>query len=327
MAKNIIVCCDGTGNEYGKKNTNVVKFFEAIEKDSAKQVAYYDPGVGTFSAPAAFTKTQKLFSKLLGLAFGYGITKNIEDAYEYLMDKYEEDDYVYLFGFSRGAFTARALAGMLHKCGLLVKGSNNLIPYATRMYRFGEDSVARGFKKTFSRMCRPHFVGVWDTVKSIGLIKPRRFPNAKLNPDVNIGIHALSIDEKRSKFRPNLWEVAKISEDVDQFIRQVWFAGVHSDIGGSYKEAGLSNITLKWMLDEARSQGLLIKEEVYKKIIPCYKDKIHNSLLPFWWILGWKKRKIEIGSLIHKSVYDRMEDVKSYKPKNVPSKECVTVWE
>ena len=269
---------------------------------------------------SAFTKTQKLFSKLLGLAFGYGITKNIEDAYEYLMDKYEEEDYVYLFGFSRGAFTVRALAGMLHKCGLLVKGSNNLIPYATRMYRYGEDSIAKGFKKTFSRECRPHFVGVWDTVKSIGLLLPRRFPNSKLNPDVNIGIHALSIDEKRSKFRPNLWEVAKISEDVDQFIRQVWFAGVHCDIGGSYKETGLSNITLKWMINEARLQGLLIKEKEYDKIIPDHKDKIHNSLLPLWWILGWKRRSIAIDSFIHESVYQRMADVTGYKPKNVPPK-------
>lgn len=102
MSKNIIICCDGTGNEYGNKNTNVVKLFDIIEKIPGKQIAYYDPGVGTLSAPGVFTIPMKFISKLSGLAFGYGITRNIEDAYEYLMDKYEEGDYVYLFGFSRG---------------------------------------------------------------------------------------------------------------------------------------------------------------------------------------------------------------------------------
>ncbi len=321
MSKNIVICCDGTGNEYGDKNTNVVKLFQIIEKNPDKQIAYYDPGVGTFSARGVFTKPLKFLSKLMGLAFGYGITRNIEDAYEYLMDKYEQDDYVYLFGFSRGAFTARALAGMLHKCGLLEKGSNNLISYATRMYRYGKSLTAKGFKNTFSRECRPHFIGVWDTVKSVGLIRPRKFPNAILNPDLNIGIHAISIDEKRSKFRPNLWDEDSNAGDANRIIKQVWFAGVHSDVGGSYKEDGLSNITLKWMVSEARRHGLLVSEKEVKKIKPNPEDKLHNSLLPIWWILGWKIRMIKDGSLIHQSVFERIEKVKKYKPKNVPPKE------
>src|SRR5262245_58623619 len=122
MAKNIVVCCDGTGNEYGENNTNVVKLFRMIEKDPRSQIAYYDPGVGTLSAPAALTKLTKALTKLLGLAFAYGVSTNLEDAYEYLMDKFEPGDKVFLFGFSRGAFTVRALAGMLNKCGLLEKG-------------------------------------------------------------------------------------------------------------------------------------------------------------------------------------------------------------
>ncbi len=325
MPKNIIICCDGTGNEYGNKNTNVVKLFQIIEKDSNKQVAFYDPGVGTFSARGVLTKPLKLLTRLMGLAFGYGITRNIEDAYEYLMDKYEKDDYVYLFGFSRGAFTARALAGMLHKCGLLEKGSNNLISYATRMYRYGKHSTAKGFKKTFSRECRPHFIGVWDTVKSVGLIKRRKFPNAILNPDLNIGIHAISIDEKRSKFRPNLWDENSKNKDENQIIKQVWFAGVHSDIGGSYKEDGLSNITLSWMVYEACRHGLFVNKKEIEKIEPSPEGKLHNSLLPIWWILGWKIRKIKEGSLIHNSVYERIKKVIKYKPKNVPSKGKVTI--
>lgn len=325
MPKNIVVCCDGTGNEYGDRNTNVVKLFQIIKKDPNKQIAYYDPGVGTFSARGALTKPLKFLTKLMGLAFGYGITRNIEDAYEYLMDKYEKGDYVYLFGFSRGAFTARALAGMLHKCGLLEKGSNNLISYATRMYRYGKPSTAKGFKKTFSRECRPHFIGVWDTVKSVGLIRSRKFPNAILNPDLNIGIHAISIDEKRSKFRPNLWDENSKDKDENQIIKQVWFAGVHSDVGGFYNEAGLSNITLKWMVNEARLHGLLVNKKEIEKIQSNPEGKLHNSLLPIWWILGWKIRKIKEGSLIHNSVYKRIERVKKYKPKNVQQKGKVTI--
>jgi uncharacterized protein (DUF2235 family) len=321
VSKNIIICCDGTGNEYGENNTNVVKMFDIIEKIPDKQIAYYDPGVGTFSAPGALTKTKKFITNLFGLAFGYGITQNIEDAYEYLMDKYQEGDYVYLFGFSRGAFTVRALAGMLHKCGLLEKGSNNLISYASRMYRYKSNKLAGGFKRTFSRECKPHFVGVWDTVKSVGLFIPRKFPNAILNPDVNVGIQALSIDEKRLKFRPNLWEIIP---DANQYIRQVWFAGVHSDVGGNYTEAGLSDITLKWMIDEAMLHGLIINEIKYSELQPNAQDKLHNSLIPFWWILGWARRKIPEDSLIHDSVYERMEKVK-YNPKNLPTKNKIQV--
>ncbi len=331
--KNIVICCDGTGNEYGDNNTNVVKLFSLIEKDPKKQIAYYDPGVGTFGAPGAWTKVAKVYTKILGLAFSYGITKNIEDAYEYLMDKYEKGDKVYLFGFSRGAYTVRALAGMLNKCGLLEKGSNNLIPYASRMYRKGKPDVAAGFKKTFSRVCKPHFVGVWDTVKSVGLFIPRKFPNAKLNPDVANGYHALSIDEQRSKFRPNLWDKVDSSQtvDSDQAIEQVWFAGVHSDVGGYYKEAGLSNIALKWMLSRAFHCGLKIDKQRIDEIAVDHKDKLHNSLLPFFWILGWWRRKIvdkekyEIPC-IHESVYKRVEDnVDKYNPKNLPSKGNVKI--
>ncbi|NIR49257.1 DUF2235 domain-containing protein [candidate division KSB1 bacterium] len=322
MGKNIVICCDGTGNEYGDRNTNVVKLFGIIEKDPEKQIAYYDPGVGTFSTPGAWTKLAKWFTKLMGLAFAYGINTNIEDAYRYLMDKYEEGDRVFLFGFSRGAFTARALAGMLHKVGLLEKGSYNLIPYAIRMYRGGESKIAAGFKATFSRECKTYFVGVWDTVKSVGLIIPRKFPNAKLNEDVSFGYHAIAIDEKRSKFRPNLWDPPTTPE---QKIEQIWFAGVHSDVGGSYPEDGLSNIALKWMLDKARECELKINEQKYHEIKTDHTDKLHNSLWPYWWILGWWRRKIERGAWIHESVYKRIDDVKGYNPKNLPPKDQIKV--
>lgn len=314
MAKNIVICCDGTGCEFREYNTNIVKIFETIEKDPTKQIAYYDPGVGTLSAPGAITKVQKFFTKLLGLAFGYGITKNIEDAYEYLMDKYEEDDYIYMFGFSRGAFTVRALAGMLHKCGLLQKGSNNLIPYATRMYRYKSDELAEGFKKTFCRECKPHFIGVFDTVKAVGLLIPRKFPDSILNPDVNIGIQALSIDENRSNFRPNLWDKVVGS---DQYIEQIWFAGYHSDIGGGFKDCGLSNISLLWIIEEAVKQGLIVNHKIFSNVMPNSSGQTHNLLFPLWWILGWRIREIKKESKIHETVFERMRNIKNYKPRNL----------
>ncbi len=116
MPKNIIICCDGTGNEYGQHNTNVVKLYEAIVRD-ANQIAFYDPGVGTFSILGR--ELGRRVGIVLGKAFGAGVQQNIEDAYRYLMDRYEPEDKVFLFGFSRGAFTVRALAGMLNRCAPL----------------------------------------------------------------------------------------------------------------------------------------------------------------------------------------------------------------
>jgi len=116
--KNIIICCDGTDNKFGKHNTNVVKLFQRLEFRTADQKGFYDPGVGTYS-PKGRVEEQ------MGKAFGYGLQKNIEDAYLYLMNTYHQEDKIYLFGFSRGAFTVRALAGMLNKCGLLEKGRSS----------------------------------------------------------------------------------------------------------------------------------------------------------------------------------------------------------
>ena len=136
MAKNIVVCCDGTSNEYGDCKTNVLKLFSVLPKGDPDQVTFYDPGVGTFSAPAALTKTTRAVTRVFGLAFGYGITKNIGDAYRFLMETYEPGDRVYLFGFSRGAYTARAVAAMIHKCGLLEPGNHNLLPYALKLFKY-----------------------------------------------------------------------------------------------------------------------------------------------------------------------------------------------
>ena len=321
MPKNIVVCCDGTGNEFrqSRRNTNVVKLFEVLVKDPARQIAYYDPGVGTLSVPGFVTFMGRWLSIGMGLAFGYGITRNIEDAYAYLMARYEYGDKVFLFGFSRGAFTARALAGMLHVCGLLGKGSDNLIPYASKIYARArkEPGIAGDFKKAFSRACKPHFVGVWDTVESVGIIPGfrRKFADTRLNGDVRVGRHAIALDERRSQYRPNLWTEPA---GEGQSIVQVWFPGAHADVGGSYPQAGLSHVALHWMLRVAAEQGLIVDSTAASRYVENHKDRLHNPLLPAWWMLGWWRRRVPHGAFVHHSVVARKRDVAGYDPPNLP---------
>lgn len=269
MPKNIVVCCDGTGNEFGESKSNVIKLYKTLVFDAA-QTGYYHPGVGTMGSRNALTGMGKGWTKLMGLAFGYGISDNVADAYQFLMRNFKLGDAVYVFGFSRGAYTARALCGMLHLLGLLPEGNEGQIPYAIRMIK-GKINfpVAADFKKTFSRECKPYFVGVWDTVSSVGWIyNAVRFPftRATNNPDFQIVRHAISIDERRSFFPSNGF--GPLYKDkhpesrlhVEQDVLEVLFAGVHSDVGGSYPEdeSQLSKISLRWMLAHAESAGLKV---------------------------------------------------------------------
>ncbi len=362
MAKNIVICCDGTGNEFGDHNSNVVKLYGALVIDGVRQVGYYHPGVGTMGAPTAHNWLSKQWSRLIGLAFGGGLLANIGDAYRYLMDIYEEGDQVFLFGFSRGAYTARAIAGVLHMYGLLRPGNNGLIPYIIRMYAKRTRAaagmtqtlaVATEFKATFCRDCKLHFVGVWDTVSSVGWIwDPIRLPYTAQNPDMKTGRHAVSIDERRCYFRDNLWGSEIHKDGIDQDIKQVWFAGVHSDVGGSYAypECGLSQLALEWMLCEAQSFGLVIDpakaNNVLARTLPAQQvppnpaGELHNSLTFGWWLLEFlphtyfdKKtgrercriplgapREIPEGSTLHESVSERLKLPLQvpYRPKNLP---------
>ena len=310
MAKNIVVCCDGTGNEYGANNTNVVDMYEPVVRDK-EQVAYYDPGVGTFSV---FGRTWgKKFGVIMGQGFGYGLTENIEDAYLYLMDRYEPGDKLFLFGFSRGAFTVRALAGMLHKVGLLQKGSNNLIPYASEVYNTrGNGPIAEGFKKTYCHECKPYFIGVWDTVGSLGYWFGKQFFDDRLNKDVPNAYHAVAIDEKRAKFPVSLWDETDLAPG--QQVEQVWFAGVHSDVGGSYEERDLSNITLIWMLQNAEKHGLRLKEGWRDRLVGDPLGPMHESYTGLWKLWRPVTRKIPEGAKIHSSVLKRVNALADYTP-------------
>jgi uncharacterized protein (DUF2235 family) len=310
VAKNIVVCCDGTGNEYGEHNTNVVDMYEPIIRNQ-NQIAYYDPGVGTFSVLGR-TLGKKL-GIMLGQGFGYGLTENIEDAYLYLMDRYEPGDKLFLFGFSRGAFTVRALAGMLHKVGLLQKGSNNLISYASQIYNTrGNGPIAEGFKKTYCHECKPYFIGVWDTVGSLGWFYGKQFFDDRLNKDIPNAYHAIAIDEKRQKFPVSLWNETELAEG--QTVEQVWFAGVHSDIGGSYQEHDLSTITLIWMLENAEKHGLLLKEGWRESLVSNPLGAMHESRKGLWKIWPPVVRQIPENAKIHRSVITRMQALPEYTP-------------
>ena len=315
--KNIVVCCDGTNAKYDseEENTNVVRLFERLGKDGEAQISFYDPGVGTYSA---FRGTVlRWIEKLTMVASGTGIETNIEEAYKYLMDYYEPGDNVYLFGYSRGAYTVRALAGMLHKCGLLTKGSNNLIPYATKIYNGESDEIAARFKGSFSRECKPHFIGVWDTVASTGWLWWRKyFLNHRLSSDVAYGFQALSVDERRKHFRVALWDESDIPEG--QTIEQVWFPGFHADVGGQKADRLISDITLEWMLRHAQCKGLLLREDWQESLRPDPSGQVKLSHRHVW-RLSTEERRIPDGSKIHRSVLQRMNNPDNrYRPGNLP---------
>ncbi len=356
--RNIVICCDGTGNQFGEENSNVVKLYSFLLKDPFRQVAYYDPGVGTMSDSRLVTPLSKKVSGLFGLAFGYGFAQNIHDAYSFLMNHYQEGDQVYIFGFSRGAYTARGLAGMLYACGLLEPGHQNLFPYAYSLYlKSGPEKakeVIRKFKATYARECKPWVLGLWDTVTSLGwAYKRSTLPHTTNNPDPAIVRHAIALDEKRTYYRQNRWgenpppPVSGAPVPL-QNVKQVWFVGAHSDVGGSYPEAesGLSKLALEWMGDEAQDAGLLVDRARYEEIVygtgqngsgvgPNPLGILHKSLKGAWWILeflpknytldrhriylpGGRRRRIRGGETLHWSVLERIQHDPTYQPKNLP---------
>lgn len=357
MAKNIVVCCDGTANEFAKNNTNVVKLHSTLIHDSPAQCTYYHPGVGTMEPPGALTPLRRWVTRVLGLAIGAYLENDIRDAYAFLMRSYEPGDRVFLFGFSRGAYTVRAVAALLHMYGLLRPGNDALIPYAIRMMMAIQQArrrsshermvseyfaLAREFKRTMSRECKPWFVGVWDTVGSVGWVEnPLRLPFTADNPDIEYGRHAIAIDERRAFFRTNLW---RPGSDADRAhgpkdLLQVWFAGVHCDVGGGYpeEESGLSKLALEWMLDEASAPnvGLLIDPVERARVLgltgsgreaaPDPNAPLHESLAGAWVLAefvfkrhyNWRTRREERrmnlfrrrtvpqGAMIHWSVFER----------------------
>jgi uncharacterized protein (DUF2235 family) len=361
MSKNVIICLDGTGNQFNEDNSNVVKLFRVVTRD-ASQVAYYDPGVGTLADPDYRTPVGKNFSKLLGLGFGKGLTRNVEQAYSFLMDHYEQDDRLFIFGFSRGSYTARVLAGFIHSCGLLEPGCQNLIPYAMKLFKAEQldFEILQKFRSTYGRKINIHFLGLWDSVSTTGwLYNPVFLPFTTNNKSVQAVRHALAIDERRSFFKDMRWgDKYRDAQD----IKEVWFAGVHSDVGGGYPEArsGLAKIALKWMIEEATNPkfGLNIDQEKYARYVlgaetgkyigPDSSAEANESLKGAWRLVQWipksvwlvdegreairwprSHRTIESGATLHHSVLERMRAL-PYKPpslKGLPVEEIEASFE
>ena len=317
--KNIVICCDGTMAEYGadEQNTNVVRLFERLGLDGVDQVSYYDPGVGTHSFRR--TRLGRFAQNLVSSAVGYGVGRNVSQAYAYLMDAYAPGDRIYLFGYSRGAHTVRVLAGLICRCGLLTKGSNNLIPYAMDVAR-GDAEIAANFRAIFSRKPRPHFIGVWDTVASVGWAWRRRFYRSTgLDPGIPFGCQALAVDENRWHFRPSLWDEGSSPEG--QTIEQVWFPGVHSDVGGQGADRRISDITLEWMIDRAEARGLMVRPGWRDDLIPDPAGRIGRS-----WMhrISSSRRSIPSPDRVHESAWQRRVDpLCGYDPPNLPPKQHI----
>ncbi|KAG8731123.1 hypothetical protein FRC12_019880 [Ceratobasidium sp. 428] len=296
--RTIVLCFDGTSNHFSAQNTNVVKLMELMQKDDPRQMVYYQTGVGTYSHPSILSGPGLHAAEVLDTGLAWYLYQHIIDGYKFLMQTYQVGDKIAIIGFSRGAFTARALAGMLHCVGLLPKHNYEHVPFAYEIYKYSKDYTATPppvskpgeveilppdggilFPTTGSRpqdvspaefkraFCIPvviDFVGVWDTVASVGaLYSGPALPWIAYNPSILAFRQALALDEHRAKFIPSLWD-HRYTVDRLQTARDVWFRGEHTDVGGGSRapvldklnptdpakanQDMLSNIALRWMI-------------------------------------------------------------------------------
>lgn len=335
MNKRLVVCCDGTWNKPDQRDegklspTNVVKVKRAVAErgpGDTTQLVYYDRGVGT-----------RWLEHLRGGAFGYGLSENIRQAYRYLVNHYEPGDDIFLFGFSRGAYTARSTSGFIRKCGLLKREHAGRIEEAYAFYRRRDEAShptgeeATTFRRLYSREIRIKFIGVWDTVGALGIpfgflssIFNRKlaFHDVKLSSYVDNAFQALAIDERRRFFAPAIWE--QQAHAVGQVIEQAWFAGVHSNIGGGYADAGLSDISLLWILTKAAGCGLALKDDyVPSQVHPNPAGELRDSKTGFYRLIPDHLRPIgaakEGAEAVHRSAVERMKQAAgtSYRPQSL----------
>ncbi|KAJ6479746.1 hypothetical protein C8R45DRAFT_1216250 [Mycena sanguinolenta] len=276
--RTLILCFDGTGDSFDDDNSNVVEFFSMLDRDSPeKQLVYYQTGIGTTTHPGFWTPLMISLSKLVDKMFAWNIGTHVMDGYRFLMQNYRPDDRICLFGFSRGAYTARVLGGMLHKVGLLPPGMTEQVKFAYDLYARSDIKSfadARVFKNAFCRQVRINieFIGVWDTVSSVG--DKKTFGFTANNLLVKTVRHAVALDERRVKFKPNWWGTQtwdarnpelESGHNAKTDVKQVWFAGAHCDVGGGSVLNGttnaLSRIPLRWMIRECfvTKTGILFK--------------------------------------------------------------------
>ncbi len=307
MSKKLVIFCDGTWNEPTKRGTNVVRMLQATEfadEYGKPQLIHYIAGVGT----------RREDEKFVGGAFGFGISENIKNAYAFIVSNYDVGDEIYLFGFSRGAYTARSIAGLIHNLGVLYRYNLPLVSIAYKHYKDKAGPWKPGgqeAKKFREQYCHPYptkirFLGVWDTVGALGApygeilgrlldkLFKTSFHDVTLSESVDAAYHALAADERRWPFRPTpivltQYHHARNRESIADPKRgfplyaERWFPGVHSNVGGGYQQHGLSDYALKWMAERAEKNGLKLKNfaDVQfapdRPFAPNPAEKIENS--------------------------------------------------
>ncbi len=333
--KRIVICADGTWNVRDqldettgtRRPTNVTKLARAVRPraaDGVDQVVCYHEGVGTDGG----------LDRVTGGAFGRGIEDNVRTLYRFLVYNYEPGDALYFFGFSRGAFTVRTLAGFMKFAGLVEKDDDYFVPdiYGCYEKSCGPDTDA--WKQAFRRVrgtrpCPPiRMIGVWDTVGALGApgflgqIFNRdkyRYHDVGLHPEIEHAYHALAIDERRKPFAPNLY--AK-PNGWGGTLEQLWFAGVHSNVGGSYAPDGLANEALHWISEKAEALGLELDRAYLAHFRPCFNSTLHDSMTAFYRAMGENLRAIGAqradGEGVHQSAIDRRDYAPSrYAPPNL----------
>ncbi|XKH01346.1 DUF2235 domain-containing protein [Marinobacter nauticus] len=309
--KNIIICSDGTWQSPNSDTaTHILRIARGIAPENTtgqKQVVFYDWGVG--SDGHAFT----------GGITGEGLDKNILDCYRFLVHNYEEGDALYFFGFSRGAYTVRSLAGLVRNCGIVRGEHAKRVGQAYRLYRQrggnskpGSNKAAE-FRRQFAvaDVSRIHFVGVFDTVGALGIPAPflgtlgsdrYLFHDTQPSAIINHARHAVSIDENRQDFEPSLW-----SPRPGLDLKQVWFSGVHTDIGGGYEDRTLGDHAGQWLMREAEACGLAFKPYLDDRLAPDYAGKLHNEYKGFY--RAMRRRVVrDVEPVVHVSVKRRWED-------------------
>jgi uncharacterized protein (DUF2235 family) len=309
--RNLVVACDGTWNEPDQLDggelapTNVMKFGRAVARMRGQQVVHYEKGVGT-----------RAWESLPGGIYGYGLEKRIQAGYRFLRKRFADAKWqrkqnrIFIIGFSRGSYTARRLAGLISHSGIPVSPDDASLGW--EMYLHKDKASARKLKKEGRFFdCPIEMVGVWDTVKATN--DPDYHDNV-LSSNVVAGYHAMAIDERRKFFPILRW-------NRDPRALQVWFAGVHSDVGGGYKQSGLADVAFEWMIYRAMKHGLKFKKNYLDEHMkPASLGKIHDSYKGIWKPMAVKTRVIQKTDWVHESVAKRLKDKKPpYRPDNVPS--------
>lgn len=318
MSRRLVVCADGTWNTPDETDggkvapTNVYKMYLAVKgrptaSDGTLQMFYYNEGIG--AQPNAFERgldtvgsvfhVPGIERNLVAGITGEGIDRHIKDCYRWLVVNFVPGDDIYLFGFSRGAYTVRSLAGLIRKCGILKGVDDRLTDKAYDLYRQrdeaqGADSPeAVAFRQANSYETGITFIGVWDTVGELGIPvdlpilatidkAQYEFHDVSLSSRVKYAYHSLAIDERRKAFSPTLWQQQSDGVTAGQVLEQTWFAGTHSNIGGGYADCGLSDNTFLWMAQGAKRAGLELDDAYVASTITsaCWNGVVHESATP-----------------------------------------------